>query len=177
MRWACAFVTLLLLGMTGCANKPLPTVQHVDLPRYMGRWYEVARLPQWYEMNCVSNTADYTLRQDGKMDVANRCRKNTVDGPVQEVTGTARVADHKTNAKLKVRLGWNPSEGDYWILMLDEKEYRWAVVVTPDRRGAWILSRSPTLDRQTYDAAVAYLQQNGFDLEQMHLTPQAGVSY
>ena len=170
VRWLPALG--ILFAATGCAsfNPPLEVVDSVDLERYSGKWYEIARYPVWFENGCVAATAEYTPRDDGKITVVNTCREETVDGPVERIEGVARVADSETNAKLRVSFFW-PFEGDYWIIDLDD-EYGYAVVGSPDRNTLWILSRTPTLDDDTYQGILGRLPEKGFDPERLTLTPQ-----
>jgi apolipoprotein D and lipocalin family protein len=170
-------VLLLILGLVlvwplcGCAARcPLPVVEHVDVQRYVGKWYEIARYPAWFERNCVAVTAEYTLRDDGKVAVVNRCRVRTLDGREKKATAVARVVDPQTNARLKVAFFW-PFEGDYQIIMLDD-DYRWAVVGEPRRGYLWILSRTPQLNAATYDAILARLPEFGYDPARLEQTPQ-----
>ncbi|SNR60045.1 MULTISPECIES: lipocalin family protein [Hymenobacter] len=150
---------------------PLATVAHVDLHKYAGLWYEVARLPTRYEKGCQHVTAHYKLQPDGKVKVLNTCHKNGLEGPVETATGTARVVDPVTNAKLKVSFFW-PFEGDYWILELDHADYRYALVGEPSRKSLWILSRTPHLERSIRDRLVAYGRGLGFPVEKLVYTPQ-----
>ncbi|RMG38589.1 MAG: hypothetical protein D6720_00955 [Gammaproteobacteria bacterium] len=127
---------------------PLPTVEKVDLSRYVGTWHEVARMPNRFQDQCVGEvTATYRLRPDGMIDVLNRCR--LADGSYDEAQGLARVVGPATHAKLEVSFfslfGWRPFWGDYWIIALDP-DYRYAVVAEPGRRYAWILARDSALD-------------------------------
>jgi apolipoprotein D and lipocalin family protein len=118
----------------------------VDLSRYAGKWYEIARLPNRFQRDCACNTtATYTLRADGKITVLNECRQ--ADGRQKSAKGTARVAD-ATGLNTKLKVFW-PFSGDYWITDLDP-EYRWAVVGEPGRRYLWILSRQPQMDTTLY---------------------------
>ena len=138
----------------------LKTVPTVDLNRYIGKWYEIARYPNRFEKECASDvTAQYTLRENGKIEVVNSCRRS--DGTMKSSKGSAKVADKQTNAKLKVTFFW-PFYGNYWIIDLDP-EYRYAVVSEPGRDYLWILSRTPKLEPVVYDALTAKLRQNGFD--------------
>jgi apolipoprotein D and lipocalin family protein len=150
---------------------PLEVVPSVDLTRYAGKWYEIARLPNRFQRDCAGNTtATYTLRPDGKITVLNECRK--ADGRQQSAKGTARVADAKgPNTKLKVTFFW-PFSGDYWIIDLDP-EYRWAVVGEPGRRYLWVLSREPQLDAALYQQIVERAKQRGFDTGKLLKTRQA----
>jgi apolipoprotein D and lipocalin family protein len=149
------------------------TVERVDLKRYAGDWYEVARLPNRFQRRCVGDVrARYVIRADGRLDVLNQCR--TADGTI-DATGVARVVDTNTFAKLKVRfapaaLSFLPFVwGDYWILAL-ASDYSWAVVGSPDRRYLWILSRTPLLPATVFAEAVAAARANGFDTERLSPT-------
>jgi apolipoprotein D and lipocalin family protein len=150
--------------------EPLETVQNVDVERYTGLWYEIARLPTSFQEGCVGTTAEYSLRDDGKINVVNTCREDTLDGPVERIEGTARVVDEETNAKLGVTFFW-PFEGPYWILELDE-DYQWAMVGSPDRDMLWFLSRTPTLDEEIYNQLVESAEAKGFDTSNLIQTPQ-----
>ena len=142
----------------------LEVVSAVDLSRYAGRWYEIARLPNRFEKKCADSvTATYTLRSDGKVDVVNRCRK--ANGEFTTAKGKAKIADKKTNAKLKVTFFW-PFYGDYWILDLGP-DYQYAVVGSPDRDYLWILSRTPQFDEQLYQQLVEKMAARGFETEKM----------
>ncbi|MBC7837745.1 MAG: lipocalin family protein [Nitrospiraceae bacterium] len=144
----------------------LSTVASVDLSRYAGTWYEIARLPMWFQRHCVDSKAIYSSRPDGLVGVHNECV--TESGGVEQVEGVASVVDPKTNARLTVvfdnwfaRLFGSSREGNYWILDLDP-EYRTAMVGTPDRRYLWILSRIPQLEDSTYQRLVERARQLGY---------------
>lgn len=158
-------------GLAGADNvEPLPTVQQVDLERYAGRWYEISRLPMWFERNCAGNiTATYTQRADGRIDVLNRCK--TQNGFIS-ARGIAEVPDPARPGELRVRfapewLAWIPVVwGDYWIIELDA-DYRWVLVGAPSRNYLWILSRTPSLDQATVDRLKHKAATLGFDIEPM----------
>jgi apolipoprotein D and lipocalin family protein len=147
------------------SQPPLQVAPSVDLARYAGKWYEIARLPNRFQRDCAANTAaTYTLRPDGKITVVNECRK--ADGRMKSAKGTARVADTKgPNTKLKVTFFW-PFSGNYWIIDLDP-EYRWAVVGEPGRDYLWILSREPRLDEALYHKIVERVKQQGYEVERL----------
>ena len=94
-----------ILGCTTAPQPPLETVPMVDLSRYVGRWYEIASFPTWFQKGCIGSTADYTLRPDGDIDVLNQCRK-APDGALDSSRGRAWVTDSATNDKLKVQFFW-----------------------------------------------------------------------
>jgi apolipoprotein D and lipocalin family protein len=139
---------------------PLQTVAKVDMTRYLGRWYEIARLPNRFQKGCAGSTADYALREDGEISVINSCRKEQ-DGSLEQVTGRAWIVDAASNAQLKVTFFW-PFRGDYWIIELG-KEYEYAVVGTPNRKYLWILSRTASMDDSLYAAILQRAAQQGFD--------------
>lgn len=156
---------LLLAAPLAVAAQELTTVAQVDLNRYAGLWYEVAKIPNRFQRKCIVNTtAEYSLLSDGLIKVVNRCGKP--NGRVNSVQGVAKVVDAQTNAKLKVSfvrfLRKNWFFGDYWIIGLDE-EYRWAVVGTPGRKYGWILARTKTLDAETREKIDGILRQQGYD--------------
>jgi apolipoprotein D and lipocalin family protein len=157
--------TMVLAGMAAVDRKgELEVVSSVDLSRYAGRWYEIARLPNRFEKKCADSvTATYTLRSDEKVDVVNRCRK--ANGKYTTATGKAKVVDKKTNAKLKVTFFW-PFYGDYWILDLGPN-YEYAVVGAPNRDYLWILSRTPQLDEQLYRRLLTEMSTRGFATDRM----------
>jgi len=162
---------LLAMVLAACATQtPLATVPHVDLQRYSGTWYEIARYPNRFEGDCVAVCAAYAVRPDGRIDVLNACRQGRFDGPAQEVRGVARAVEDASNAKLRVQFFW-PFSGDYWIIGLDA-DYQWAVVGTPSRDYLWILSRAPHMHGALYRQLVEDAAALGFDPGRLQLTAQ-----
>jgi apolipoprotein D and lipocalin family protein len=170
--------TLLLMSMAvmttpvdGQQPGPVRTVDGVNLDRYLGDWYEIARFPNRFQRSCAGDVrATYAKRPDGRIDVVNRCR--TAENEAMEAHGVARLVDSQTSAKLKVRfapsvLSFLPFVwGDYWILGLAE-DYSWAVVGSPDRAYLWILARSPALDAERSASALAAARANAFDVDRL----------
>jgi len=149
---------------------PLTAVDNVDLRRYAGKWYEIARYPNHFQRNCQSDTtAVYTLRDDGKVEVVNACREK--DGKVTTARGTAKVVDKKTNAKLKVTFFW-PFYGDYWVIGLDP-DYQYAIVGEPSRKYLWILSRTPSLEEATYQGVLRLVETLGYQPGKLQKTNQS----
>ena len=154
----------LLLGIGTVHSEPLPelaVVTNVEIERYLGTWYEIARYPNRFQKGCVAVTADYSLRDDGKIRVVNACRKGSPDGPIKRIEGKAWVVDRETNAKLRVQFFW-PFWGAYWIIDLG-KDYEYAVVGHPKRKYLWILSRTPEMSPEPYQAIVERLIEQGYD--------------
>ncbi|HLE01711.1 MAG TPA: lipocalin family protein [Bdellovibrionota bacterium] len=154
-------------------GKPLTAVSRVDLSRYVGKWHEIARLPNRFQSGCDHSTAEYSLRDDGKVRVVNTCRKE--NGEIDQAEGVAEVVEpgsQASQAKLKVSFlpGWlrwtGIGKGDYWIIDL-APDYSYAVVSEPKRQYLWILSRRSALSRREYEGILDRLRTQGFDLSQL----------
>ena len=143
----------------------LETVEHVDLVRYMGTWFEIAKFPQRFEKGLVGVTANYALLPNGKVRVLNRGYKGDFNGKLKTANGKAWVVDTATNAKLKVSFFW-PFAGNYWILELG-KDYEYAAVGEESRKYLWILSRTPQMDETVYNGLLKRLQDQGFDISRL----------
>jgi apolipoprotein D and lipocalin family protein len=169
---ALSLVAALLVASPGqsAEKPPLEAVDSVDLDRYLGRWYEIASYPAWFQKNCTAVTANYSLRDDGRIKVVNSCRKGSLDGKLKQSTGRAKVVDTVSNAKLKVSF-FGPFWGDYWIIDLDP-EYQWVVVGVPNRKYLWILSRTPQMDEALFGEIVARLPGRGYDPGRLNRTLQ-----
>lgn len=157
--------------------EPLATIPSLDLKRYMGTWYEIAKFPNTFQEDCVGfTTATYSLREDGRVDVLNRCRR--ADGSMDAAEGVARQPGGPGSPKLEVRfapaiLSWLPMVwGDYWVIDLDP-DYQLAAVSEPKREYLWILSRSPKVDPAVYDALLGRLKAQGLDMNRLVPTRQA----
>lgn len=157
------------------------TVARVDLDRYAGDWFEVARFPNRFQDQCAGDVrARYTRRPDGRIDVVNLCR--LADGAMDEARGVARVVDEASSAKLKVRfapafLSFLPMVwGDYWVIGL-APDYAWAVVGSPDRDYLWILGRRAELTKAELAEALAAARANGFDVDRLRMTPHTPPSF
>lgn len=177
-RWATMIAIVAATLQPASARGATPAVRavpFVDLNRYTGDWFEIARFENRFQRQCVGDVkANYARSADGRIDVVNRCR--TADGQT-EARGVARLVDAQTHAKLKVRfapewLSWLPVVwGDYWIIGL-APDYSWAVVGDPGREYLWILARTPRLGAESMVAARTAAHDNGFDLGRLALTPQ-----
>ena len=148
-------------GVAAAGQPPLETVSRVDLDRYLGTWHEIASYPAWFQRDCTATTAEYSLRDDGRIRVVNSCRKGSPDGKLKRSTGRAKTVDGSGNAKLRVSFVW-PFWGDYWIIDLDP-DYQWVVVGEPKRKYLWILSRTRTMNEVLYDEIVSRLPSAGYD--------------
>ena len=152
------------------AAEPPATVEQVDLERYLGGWYEIASIPAWFQRGCTGTTAEYSLRDDGKIRVVNTCFDGTLDGRKKVAEGRAKGVPDSNGSKLKVSF-FGPFWGDYWVLGLDE-DYQWALVGSPDRDYLWILSRTPELPPDVYANTIGIATARGFDVTALRATPQ-----
>lgn len=152
----------------------ITTVDSVDLNKYIGTWYEIAKIPNFFQDHCIKNTtANYKIDEDGDIIVLNSCIDE--DGENDDAEGSAKVVDKKSNSKLEVSfvsfLGIRPFWGDYWILGLDDN-YSYAVIGTPSRKYGWILSRSPKMNRDDLEKCFKLFEKNGYSRNDFKLSIQ-----
>lgn len=171
-KWLCVIsLALSTLACTATHTAPMPTVTSLDVPSYMGVWYQQALIPNRFQKMCVADTqAFYALQNNGDVTVTNRCRKS--DGQIERATGIAKTVEGSFGAKLRVSF-FRPFYGDYWVLALNPNPIDgWVLVGEPSRRYAWIMSRSPHLSRsvlmQVMDKAVLM----GYSRQQFVDSPQ-----
>lgn len=168
--------TLLAVAVLAQEEGALKTVSSVDLDRYKGKWFEIARYPNKFQKKCVGNTtATYTIEGDGDIEVLNECLKK--NGKIDRAKGEAKIVDESTNAKLEVRfapafLSFLPFVwGDYWVIDLAD-DYSYAVVGDPKREYLWILSRTPELETSVYQGILRRVEEKGFNPSKLVETPQ-----
>ncbi len=162
------------------APPPVPaltTIASLDVPRYLGTWYEIAKYPNSFQKKCVADTrAEYIARSDGMVQVVNRCRE--ASGEMTVAVGAARQVGDANSPKLEVRfapawLSFIPLVwGDYWVIDLDPA-YQLVAVSEPEREYLWVLSRTAKVAPAAYDALLARLASQGFDLKRLELSPQS----
>lgn len=169
MITACAASAVLLACTT--PHPPLPTVQSVDLSRYYGTWYEIARLPNSFQSMCASDTQAKYHADGSVVAVMNECR--TAEGELKQAKGVAKIVAGSNGAKLRVSF-FRPFYGDYWVLDLDP-DYGWVLVGEPGRKYAWILAREPKLDDATLQRLLTRAAALGFDRQAFLRTPQSGA--
>ena len=167
----------------GAADRPratddavLRTIEALDVPRYMGTWFEIAKFPNRFQQKCsAATTATYSLQADGSVQVVNRCRLR--DGAMDEAIGLARQVGPANSAKLRVRfapawLSFLPFVwGDYWVVDLDER-YQLVAISEPRREYLWILARTPQVAPSDYQALLGRLARQGFDLARLEPSRQ-----
>jgi apolipoprotein D and lipocalin family protein len=147
--------------------KPLEVVPYVDLDKYAGEWFEIAKLPAFFEANCYKPKANYTLNPDGTIHVVNSCHKNGAKGKLIKMEATAVVADNRTNARLKLKYNrWPFITGDYEIIDLGS-DYEYAMVGTSSRKYLWILGRAPQLEVHLIKDLLSKAAYMGFDTSRL----------
>jgi len=175
MKTIYMMLSLLITSSLFAQNDPLHVVDEVDLERYAGTWYEIARLPNRFQNRCASDvTATYTILDNDQIKVVNRCRKS--DGTFIEAEGRARRAGkNEPNSKLKVRfapriLSFLPFVwGDYWIIQLDP-DYRYAVVGDPGRKYLWVLARDPEMEDAMLEEILHRTSEQGYNVTEVTRT-------
>jgi len=171
-RLMCCLIMLLCAGvLSGAEKKPeLKTVENVDMALSMGTWYEIARLPHFFETGLVGVKAEYSLLPNGKIRIINSGYKNDLKGKLKTAQGRAWIADPKTHAKLKAIFFW-PFISNYWIVEVGP-DYDYAVICESSRKYLWILSRKPVMDDTLYNELLKRIENKGFDISKIKRTPQ-----
>jgi apolipoprotein D and lipocalin family protein len=152
-------------------DEPPPVVEAVDLERYAGRWFEIARYDVRFQEGCEGVTAQYQPLPGGEIEVINACRQGGLDGELDTITGRAKVVDGSNGAKLKVSFFGPFFFGDYWVIDLAD-DYSWAVVSEPRGRFLWILSRTPQMDEAVLADRLTWLDAQGYDTDALRFTEQ-----
>jgi apolipoprotein D and lipocalin family protein len=150
------------------SHPPLNVYPNVDLEKYLGEWYEIARIPYKYERDCYNTKAIYSKADEGSIKILNYCNKGSIAGVLETAEGKAFVSDKETNAKLKVQFAW-PFKGDYWILDVG-KDYEYALVGSPDRDHLWILSRTNKINGNSLKKLKNIATREGFDINRLVYT-------
>jgi apolipoprotein D and lipocalin family protein len=172
LPWLAALAVL--PAALSASQSPLVPIEALQLSRYEGRWFELAKYPNVFQRKCVADTsADYALLPSGKVQVTNRCR--IAEGSLIVAVGEARVVGPDASATLEVRfapawLAWIPLVwGDYWVIDLDAG-YTLSAVSEPEREYLWILSRTPEVPESVLKPLLERLEAKGFDLSRLEWT-------
>jgi apolipoprotein D and lipocalin family protein len=175
MRWALMLLVGVLLtgSISGCETTekraPLKLVDHVDIPRFMGKWFVVANIPTFIEKGAHNATESYELANDGSIDIKFRFNKDSFDGPVKEYHPRGFIYDKKSNAEWRVRFIW-PFLADYLVIDL-ASDYSWTVIGVPSRSYLWIMARSPKIEEKTYSGIIERLSAQGYDTSKIETIP------
>ncbi len=172
---------ILILGfLTGCCitaviggepdrskkTDSIPLVEGVDINRYLGVWYEIARFPHRFEKDLVGVTATYTLKPNGEIEVLNQGYKRTLQGEKKTAKGRARIFNPKQTGLLKVSFFWI-FWSDYRIIALDKENYSHALVTSSSKNYLWLLSRTPQMQDSVYHRLIGFAEEKGFDLSKL----------
>ena len=146
--------------VAGKSTKDILPICNIDPKRYLGTWYEIARLPNSFEKGLENITATYNLRSDGKIEVINAGIKN---GQKKIAKGIAWIPDKNCTGKLLVSFFWI-FKSQYNIILLNEVDYSYSVVTSSTNNYLWILSRKPKISNELYDDLVKFVSSKGFDI-------------
>jgi len=169
LKFSFLFLLVLFILAGGCKTNStkvdVTTVKQLDLKRYMGTWYEIARYDHSFERNLVGVTATYSLRPDGKITVINQGYKNTLDGKLSRAKGKAKQPDPEEPGKLKVSF-FLFFYADYYVLELDE-DYQWVLIGSSTDKYLWILSRTPEVGKDTMNDILEKARQRGYETSKL----------
>lgn len=175
-NWLSASCLVVLAGCTGSSLPPLRGMeQPLDLQRFMGDWYVLAfipiDLPFISEKDAHNGVESYRLTADGTIETTYTFRDGSFDGPVRRMTPRARVANPTLNTEWKMKFFWFLPAGDFLVIDRDEA-YSRTIIAVPDRRWVWLMARTPSIPDGDYQAMVAVLTRNGFDVSKLRTVPQ-----
>ena len=171
MKYKIFILSIFLYSFQFMFTQEAQTVKKLDLKKYMGLWYEIARYDNWFEKDLVGVTAEYSIIGDNKIQVINSGYKYNLNGKLKKSVGKAKQPDRKEPGKLKVSFFlW--FYGDYNILKLEEINYSYALIGSNDKSYLWILSRTPKLNKSTLDEILRYAEKIGYDTSKLYYTPQ-----
>jgi len=167
------FLFFLLFSCCSLINetKETPPVNDVEINRYIGKWYEIARLPNSFEKGLVNVTATYNLLKDGNIQVINEGYSDSPKGKYNRIEGSAWIPDKSVPARLKVSFFWFFAS-DYIIIELDKENYQYAMVTSSSKDYLWILSRTPEIENDLYTKLVNIAKEKGFDIQKLYKVPQ-----
>jgi len=166
------FLSILFIFIIGCNSagntqqSKMKTVEKVDLVKYSGVWYEIARFDHSFEKGLVGVTATYTIKPNGKIEVLNEGYKDSLNGKHKKAKGFAKVPDPNEPGRLKVYFFW-PFGGEYLILELDDANYQYVLVGSSSKNYLWILGRNPKMEESTYQMLVDKAKSLGFNTERL----------
>lgn len=172
IRLSLILVVLIAFSCTKTKSQMIDqtTVKELDLNRYLGTWYEIARFPHSFEKGLVGVTANYSLRADGKIRVINKGYENSLNGKLSVAEGKAKIPDKADPGKLKVSFFWI-FYADYYVLELDA-EYKYVMIGSSSPKYFWILSRTPQMDESTYNMLLDKARKRGYNLDMLEKVQQ-----
>lgn len=166
-------VTVFTGLLSACSNsnvKPINTVEHVDLPRFMGDWYVIANIPTFIETEAVNAIESYEINQDGNIATTFTFYEGSPDGERKQFNPTGFVVDHESNALWDMQFIW-PFKAEFRVIYLDE-DYQTTIIGRSKRDYVWLMSRQPVIDDELYDELLDYMVMQGYDREKVQKVPQ-----
>jgi apolipoprotein D and lipocalin family protein len=152
---------------------PLQPVQHIELKRYTGLWYDIAHYPSKYQDGCQDSVVRFSLRDDGEIDVLNSCRDKR-KGELHHADGLGWVTDSASNARLKISYFW-PFRKEY-VIIDQGKEYEYSVVCTTDRKNLWIIARAPIISKDIFERILSNIEKQGFHRDNLIKTEHTNLT-
>jgi len=166
-------LALILILTSGCQTmKPIHTVEHVDLNRFMGDWYVIANIPTFIEKDAYNAIESYRLDDDGTVATTFRFNKGSLDGPLKEYHPRGFIIDKKSNAVWGMQFIW-PFKAEYRIIFL-AADYSKTVIGRSKRDYVWIMAREPAISDEEYKAILDFLREQGYDIKKVQKVPQGG---
>lgn len=163
-------IPLLLLMLSCKEEKAHPTVDYVDLDRFMGDWYVISIMPNMFEKKAVNSIETYEMTDKGDIEITYTFFKGSREGKKKVMHPKASVYNKETNAEWRVQFFW-PVKFPYLVIWLDE-DYETTVIGVPNRKYAWIMSRSPEIDKEHYREILSYMKATGYDVDKLMEIPQ-----
>jgi len=173
------FAILASLTLLSCSsNKKMinnNVVENLEIDKFIGTWYEIARYQHRFEKDLVGVTATYSLEKNDRIKVVNKGYKEKLDGKEKSITGKAKIPDPQNPGNLKVSFFWI-FYSDYLVMELDEENYQWAVIGSSSPNYLWILSRNPEMDEKLYKNLLSRIEKRGYDISKLYMVPQKLVA-
>jgi apolipoprotein D and lipocalin family protein len=169
LKWAAT--ASMTFALSACASlKPIPTVEYVDLERFMGDWYVIANIPTFIEKNAFNAVESYRLQEDGTVATTFRFNKGDFDGPEKVYHPKGFIQDEKSNAVWGMQFIW-PFKAEYRIIYLSE-DYQQTVIGRSKRDYVWVMARTSSIPDDDYARILRFLEKIGYDIEQVQKVPQ-----
>jgi len=162
-----------ICSLLACTDGGPAVATNFDLQRFQGHWYEIARVPRDYDVDCRDTVADYHLANSRQLEMRHSCVSGSGAGSEQKFQALASVDDASVPAKLTLQIGTYAAS--YWVLEVGD-DYEYALIGHPSRTMLWVLSRTPELDPARYDHALSLAAARGFDVSQLKKTPQSAAA-
>ena len=160
-----------LLSACGSQNlKPIDTVEHVDLKRFMGEWYVIANIPTFIETDAYNAIETYKMNEDGSIATTFTFRKGSAEGNRKQYNPTGFIVDKQSNALWDMQFIW-PFKAEYRVIYLDD-DYQTTIIGRSKRDYVWLMSRQPGIDENSYRSLLGFIQSQGYDIDKVQKVPQ-----